>query len=219
MGTITGAEIIAQASEVVVDADNVTWSVTQGVKWINDGQRAIAIHRPDASVATENVKLIPGTQQSITGRRLMTIVRNQGEDGITPGSAVRLVERGAKDDFDPDWHTADAATTIQEYIYDERVPKEFYVSPPVHATTAVYVKLSQAVDPADLGDESDTITIDDIYAPVLTEWLLYRFFARDNEKTPNWERAARHYQSFFNLLGVKIEMDKLVSPKLRAHLK
>lgn len=218
MGAITGLEIITQASEVVVDADNVTWTVPQGVNWINDGQRAIALQRPDASVLTQNKLLVPGTRQSITGRRLMDVIRNQGIDGNTPGNAIRLVERGVKDDFEPDWHTLDGETVIQEYIYDPRVPKEFWVSPPVHASTDVYVLLTEAVDPTDITDENDTINIDDVYAPVLLEWLLYRFFARDSEETPNWERAARHYQSFFNLLGVKTPVDQMISPKVRAHL-
>ena len=219
MGTITGSKIIAMASEVVLDSGNVTWKVPQGVEWINDAQRAIALHRPDASIQTSSVKLVAGVDQSITGRRLLTVVRNMGADGNTPGKAIRLVERGAKDDFEPDWPTLTEETEIKEYMYDARVPKEFMVSPPVSSTTNVYVRLTQAVDPTDITDENDTINLDDVYAPVIVEWLLYRWFSRDSEETPNWQRAARHYQSFFNLLGIKIEMDKLVNPKLRAHLK
>ena len=80
MGTILASNIIAQASELAQDEDNVTWTSPQALEWLNDAQRAVCLLRPDASVLNHSVQLIPGTRQEITGRRLVSISRNMGVD-------------------------------------------------------------------------------------------------------------------------------------------
>jgi len=207
MGTITGTAIVASASEVVRDPSNVEWTTANGLGWINDGQRAICVARPDASATVVDLTLVAGTKQSITGRRLLSIIRNMGADGATPGNGIRQVNRDVMDEYDPTWHTADTATTVQEYMYDSRFPTIFYVSPPVPASPVVHIEAIQSVTPTDLNALADPITLDDVYAPVLIEWVLYRFFGRDHETTANGQRAMRHLENFYKLLGVKTQAD------------
>lgn len=218
MSDITGTYIAARASELAQDTLNVTWLTAQILEWINDAQHAIAVVRPDVSVSTAAVQLVSGTKQTITGRRVMSVIRNMGADGATPGRAIRLVERGVKDEFDPDWHTATVAVAVKEYMYDVRNPKEYYVSPPVSAVTNVYVELAQATNPTALTALSDTIGLDDAYVPVIIEWVMYRIFGRESEQTPSYARAARHFVAFFNMLGEKLKIDLAVNPQVRAHL-
>ena len=219
MGTLIASTLIAQASEVAQDESNVVWTAAQALRWLNDAQRSVAIVRPDASVNTHSIQLTAGTtKQTISGRRLMSVVRNMGSDGNTPGRAIRLVERAAKDEFEPNWHQATPSIEIIEYIFDSRTPKEFYVSPPAHASTDVYIEVCEAVNPAEVDDEANAITLDDIYSPVMVEWIVYRFFSRDSEETPNIQRAASHFQQFFAMLGAKMNPDMAVNPKVRAHL-
>jgi hypothetical protein len=218
MGEILASALIAQASEIVQDESNVIWETAQALGWLNDAQRAIVSVRPDSSILNHSVTLVPGTKQTITGLRLMAVNRNMGADGSTPGRAIRLVERGIKDDFDPDWHTENAATAIKEWIFDARLPKEYYVSPPVHASTVVQIELSESVNPAEIAITGDTITLDDVYSPSMIEWVLYRFLSRDSEETPNIQRAVAHFQQFFSLLGAKLNPDMAINPKVKAHL-
>ena len=219
MGLILASEIVAQASELAQDESNVVWTASQALLWLNDAQRAIVSVRPDSSVLNHSVTLVAGTKQSITGLRLMSVNRNMGADGLTPGRAIRLVERGIKDDFDPDWHTETAALVVKEYIFDARTPKEYYVSPPVDTGTVVQIEVSEAVSPDDVADAGDPITLDDIYAPSMIEWIVYRFMARDSEETPSLQRAASHFQQFFSLLGAKLNPDMAINPKVREQLK
>ncbi|MCK4871019.1 MAG: hypothetical protein KAS93_07920 [Gammaproteobacteria bacterium] len=219
MGTITASAIIAGASEIAVDEDNVLWTLPNALNWLNDAQRALAVVRPDSSVKRNIIQLVAGTAQTITGRRIMAVIRNMGDDGLTAGDAIRLIERGSLDDLDPAWHSAAGETSVDEWIYDVKVPKSFFVNPPVHASTAVYIELDEAVNPTDCAEQSSTIDVDDVYAPVLTEWILYRFFARDSEETPNYARAMTHYKSFFSMLGLKTNMEMKANPKTREHLK
>lgn len=219
MGTLLASTLIAQASEIVQDEKNILWETSQALDWLNDAQRAIVAVRPDSSTSNKPVVLAPGTKQSISGLRLMAVTRNMGDDGLTPGRAIRLVERGIKDDFEPDWHFVTASTEVKEYIYDDRTPQEFYVSPPVHATTTVQIEIVEAVDAPLIASEASVITLDDHYSPMMIEWVVYRFLSRDSEETPNLQRPAMHFQNFFTLLQAKVQPDMAINPKVRAHLK
>lgn len=218
MGTILASTLIAQASEIAQDETNVTWSTAQALEWLNEGQKAVASMRPDASVSVAPILLVPGTKQTIAGRRLMGISRNMGSDGLTDGRAIRLVERGIKDDYNPDWHTDTATLEVKEYIYDGRLPQDFWVWPPVSPAAAVYIETIEAVNPDDLTAVTDAISVSDIYAPPIIEWMCYRFFARDAEEVPEIQRAATHFNNFFTLIGEKTKVDMAVSPKVRAQL-
>lgn len=219
MGLLLASALIAQVSEIVQDESNVVWTESQCLGWLNDAQRAIVSVRPDSSILNHSVILVPGTKQSITGLRLMAVNRNMGIDGLTPGRAIRLVERGIKDDFNPDWHTEDAATAVKEWIFDARLPKEYYVSPPVHATTVVQIEVSESIEPTEMAATTDTISLDDVYSPAIIEWAIYRCMSREAEETPNIQRAAMHFQQFFSLLGAKLNPDMAINPKVREQLK
>ena len=49
------------------------------------------------------------------------------------------------------------------------------------------------------------IPVDKIYYPFLREWMLYRSYCVDDEMTPNYGRAAQHFQRSFNLLGLRVQ--------------
>lgn len=218
MGTILASAIIASASEIAQDTSNVTWTSSQILGWINEAQRTIALHRPDSSVQTVSKQLVAGCKQTISGRRLVGkgVIRNMGSDGATPGNVIRLTDRNTLDAMDEGWMSAAGATTIDEFVYEDvNDPKTFYVNPPAHATTAVYVEIIEAIDPADIATTSDPIALDDIYQPAILEWVMYRVFGRDSEETPGMARASRHLQAFFQLLGVKVQMDAANSPQNR----
>ena len=103
-------------------------------------------------------------------------------------------------------------------MYDEKVPKQFYVSPPVHSTTNVYIEIAQYVDPTDCQTLTSTVNMDDVYVPALIEWVVYRFVARDAEEVPDVQRAVRHFTAFFSRLKEKIQADMAVNPKVREQL-
>mgnify|MGYP000507105103 CR=1 FL=1 len=218
MGTLTAESLIAQASELAQDEDNLVWTAPQALAWLNDAQRVVSMLRPDASVLSRSIVLVPGTRQSIEGLRLMAVVRNMGSDGTTPGRAIRLVDRAVKDEVEPWWHTVSGGVEVREYIYDVRAPKEFFVSPPVHESTPTQIEVLEAVTPENLGVIGDTITIADSYAPALIEWIAYRFFSRDAEEAPNMARATAHYSRTFELLQVDLRTDMEMNPKNREHL-
>ena len=210
--------VLNRVSEILQDTGNVTLTVPQLLEWLNDAIRALVLVRPDASSTTATMQLAPGTKQTLAAGelRLIRVIMNMGTDGTTPGKAVLLGDMNALDAFNPDWHTATVNTVVREYMFDETRPDEFWVSPPVHATTAVHVQVVKSVLPAVIAAVGDVLTVDDIYGPPLIEWCCYRAFSRDSEKTPNWQRGARHFAAFFNLLQIKMQSDMAINPKVRA---
>jgi hypothetical protein len=216
MGTILASEVIAMASELAQDESNIVWTQPQALAWLNDGQRAATLIDPSVYVETSTIRLSAGTRQQITGLELLAVVRNMGTDGVTPGSAVRLVDRGIKDEFNPGWHTDTATDEITEYMFDDRVRNHFYVYPP-QPNPGNYIEVTQGLSPPAVADINDPITINDSYAPALIEFIVFRFFSRDAEEA-SVAKAASHAQMFASLLGKKVEMDALNSPKTREHL-
>lgn len=225
--------IAARVAEILQDYDttnnipaSVTWTEDQLIEWVNDAQRAAALVRPDCTATTGNITLVDGTKQSLPagGLRLLSVVRNMGAGGTTPGRAIiGPVARELKEGFNPDWHADIANAVTKEYLFDDRAPTTFWVSPPgiagqkieavwSKAPTDITILDNEASDP----DENDLLTVSDVYAPALIEWMLYRCFARDSETTPNYARAGNHYRNFFNLLGVKFQSDRFASPKVRS---
>lgn len=221
MGSIAASVLIARAHELAqddaTDEAEKTWTTAQALGWLNEGQLAICQLKPDAKSVTRNLKLTAGTtKQSVSSRQLLAVIRNMGADGATPGRAIRLVDRGLKDEADPDWHSATPASAVREYVMDDRDKQVFYVSPP--PDSAFYIEVTEAINPTDVADTADPIDIDDSYAPALVEWICYRFFGRDSEETPNFGRAGRYLQNFYNLLQVRTAVDVRYSPKQREQL-
>lgn len=142
------------------------WPELELARYANFAQRTIAKYLPHLSTAVEPIRLAPGTKQDLTkvlaanikasdgtttedryGIAFVGALRNMGADGLTPGRAVRPGDRAHKDLANPDWHVATADTVVREVMHDRAVPLTFFVSPPVHASTAVWLDIEWMREP------------------------------------------------------------------------
>lgn len=212
MGTILASAIISKASIVLQDVDNDRWSQAELLGWLNDGQRAIVIAMPELTATYGNITLVAGTKQSLPGSAitLMGNMRNMGSDGNTPGRPVREVKRHVLDAQVPDWHTMTASASVRHYVYDNRNTKSFFVYPP--ATVGTKVEAQYAVSPTDVASTSSAITLDDVFEPVLLDYVLYRAFGKDIEVAGNGERSGTHLQAFTTWLSAKKNVDASTQP-------
>ena len=214
------SEHIALVSDTLQDTGNVTWTVAQHIAYLNDALRAAVSVRPDVSAVTVAKLLTPDTTlQTLsdpTDLRLIDIDCNLGATGNVPGDSVLLADKSDINRFLPGWRAVAGSTVIKEYYFDEARPDEFEVYPRPHASTPVYVRLRKSVLPTVVTGSGDTIPIKDAHASALREWCCYLAFSRDSEETPNWQRGARHFVAFFNLLEVKMKADMAINPKIRA---
>tara|TARA_B110000858_G_scaffold109734_1_gene125375 strand:- start:3161 stop:3868 length:708 start_codon:yes stop_codon:yes gene_type:complete len=221
--TVTVQSVIDRAQTILQDTTGIRWPVvTELVLFVNDAQREIALLKPDASAVNTTVTLATGTKQDIpsAGNRLLRVVRNMSAaSGGTGKRSVRLVSREILDAQTPDWHdptvSGDAAHTavIKHYIYDEQNPRNFYVYPGVAGNS--YVEIIYSANPTTVA-QSGNLSIPDIFANAVTDYVLFRAYTKDAEYAGNNQRASTHYQLFINSVTGKGQIDAITSPNVDA---
>ena len=202
---------------------DVRWLLDEKIRALNFAQKMVVEIRPDASTQNESVKLTAGgTKQTIpaSGVRFFKLTRNMGVAGTTPGKAISLVDFDALTLEDEDWHTADVATVMQHYLYDNLNPLNFYVYPPVHASTAVFVEIIYSKLPTDVPLSAtydaltDVIGLPDIYEPAIVDFMLSRLYLK-SEEAGDLQAATTHFAMAVRQLGVKTMKDNLTQPPVR----
>lgn len=213
MGTILASKLIADAQLVLQDKNGVRWTPAELLSWLNAAQREIVIFKPTAFVKNLAVKLVAGTKQTLPADavQFMDITRNMGVDGVTPGRAVRLVERETLDAARPGWHTDTASATVRHFIYNPLDPLTVYVYPPQPAAGQGYVEQVYGASPADVATANDPITLGNIYASAMTDYMLYRAFLKDSEYA-DANRAGTHRTAFNNAIAGKATVENAVEP-------
>ena len=139
MPTTKVVDILDRASIILQDATNVRFPNAELLKFFNDAQREVVLHRPDANMVNTTLACVDGSKQSLPSAalRLIDIVRNVG------GRSVTQVDRKILDETLPNWHeTAAGANKIEHFVYDPADPKNFYVYPKAasgtHSLEVVY---------------------------------------------------------------------------------
>lgn len=224
MGTVLMKKVVEDAATLLQDKTGVRWVTAELLSFGNNGQREIVIHKPEACVKNEAVKLSPGTTKQALppgGVSLVRLVRNMGTTGVTPGDAIRIIDGEILDAQMPDWHSAaNAYNLIKHYAFDPRDPRSYYVYPKAPATDH-YVDIVYNAAPADCtidgvegATTSSPISIDDIYANVLTDYILYRAYSKDADYAKNVQMAGAYFSSFASSLGIKTSNEASRNPNL-----
>jgi hypothetical protein len=236
--------VSGQLTDAPTSADQfIRWTERELVNWLNDGQRVIATYLPSACSRIDAIKLVTGTRQSIEtvlaanikpgdgstaatvkGKILLDVVRNMGSDGLTPGRAIRVVSRDVLDQSNPDWHT-ETDSEITEYVFDQRTPKYFYVSPGASSSGDVWVEVSHLVNPTDVAYVADSmrfdgasttlISIDDQFIDLLVNYMLARAHMKEAESAGNAAIAAAHINIFTSSINSQSMVLTGVNPNLK----
>lgn len=191
------------------------WPTAQLLGWLNEGQRFIYKVRKDSSAKVTTMALVAGTKQTLPAEAdlLLDVIRNATVDAgppetVTYGRALRKTSQPLLDAQAPEWHSHTARATVTDYMYDPRVPKTFFVYPPSTGTTHVEVKYSVA--PVNLAATTDAISIDDVYEPVLLDWVLMRAYSLETEESL-MQRATLYRQSVESQLAIKGAVDEITN--------
>lgn len=213
MATTKVVDILDRATIILQDNTNVRFPNAELLKFFNDAQKEVVLHRPDANMVNTTMDLADGSKQTLpaVALRLVEVVRNEN------GRAVTLVERRILDETLPHWHNTTAGTNkIEHYVYDPADPKNFYVYPQgvsgTHTLEIVYSSAPAELSISNFDTDTTTISLDDIYANCLLDYVLYRAYQKDSEYAGNAQRSMMHYQSFANALGVKTQADMATTP-------
>lgn len=205
------SEIISRAQIVLNDNGGTRWTDAELLKWISDGQRVIALVRPDSCSVNTAVTLAAGTKQTIPtdGLRLLDIVRNLTSAGA-PDRSVRMVDRETLDAQDYNWHVRPATGKVTNFVYDNRDPVHYYVYP--QATSSMKLEILYSKTPAELTATTDALGIPEIYAEPLFNYVLFRAYSKDAEYAANAGLAQGYLQVCTTLLGIKTSKDFAFSP-------
>jgi hypothetical protein len=245
MPTILVRDALYRVSIVLNDAapQFTRWTEKELVSYLNDAQKVIAKYMPHACSRIDSIKLVPGTRQSIGlitaanikpgdgstavdvhGNMLLGLIRNMGADGLTPGRAIRIVDRDMLDASFPMWHST-SSVPLTEYTFDPRTPKAFYVSPAVPPAVATWVEASMLADPVDIpyagsslygmaSTNTTTISIDDKYIDDLCSYVTARAMMKDAEFSANVALAQAQSQMFVSSINAQVAALTGVNPNL-----
>jgi len=218
MASVTTAqEIIDDAESILQDTDNAHWTAAELLVAVNNGSKEICLFKPDAYVVSGAVVLVAGTVQSLPsgGFQLQNITHNMGTGGTTPGQAIQLVEQHTLDMMNKDWRTETSSSTVDYYMYDERVPLKFHVSPPQPSSGFGYVWMAYCKAPTEIAADA-VILVPDIYRSALLNYVLYAAYTKDADQVGNAELAKGYYQAFLNAIGERHNVEKAEDPNAKA---
>jgi|TARA_R110000744_G_scaffold137597_1_gene248162 hypothetical protein len=210
---ISSNDIIGKAQIILQDESAVRWTTTELLSWLNDGQREVCLLKPSVSATNQSVTMVAGTKQSIPagGLQVLRVVRNLSSAGAG-GKVVRVIDRDVLDTRKPLWHSEYAAAIVDHYTFDELDPRTFYVYPPNDGNG--FIEAVYAVEPTQVASGGN-ISIPDIHANNLLDYILYRAYAKETDQAGNQQRSSQHYKALANSLGIKIQLDSVASPNMR----
>ena len=193
------------------DVGRVRWQTSELLEWLNLGQLEIAMLSPNSNAVTASTILVAGAKQSAPADaiRIIEFVRNMGAGGVTPGAAIRNIDRKVMDRYVPSWSSDVAATTVVHAMYDaEDNNSVFYVWPP-QTQTPQYIEIIYSQIPAiiAIAATGTKITIADYYRGALLDYVLYRAFGKDADTADQSARSQTHYQLFATAIGIKFATD------------
>jgi len=218
-----GSVVIDRAQRILNDTTAVRWPAADLLDWLNEGQKAAVRIAPEAYTVTANVQLATGARQNLVTiaaaaavevpLRLIEITRNVTDaTGFPALRAIRMVNRRALDQANPDWPTDATNALVENYMFDSRNPKEFFVYPPQPAAGQGFVEVIYSAEPTDLTADTDPIALDDAFAPALVDYIVHRALSTDAEYGSNPARVAQHFNQFMGAMTQKTQTDLTVEP-------
>lgn len=196
--------------------EHTRWKVDALLGYLGDAMCAVVLLRPDAYSVTAPVLLATGSTKQILppgGARFLSIVRNMGSDGSTPGLPVTPVLRDDLDAANQDWHVEGFSSVIDHFVYDDTVPTVFYVSPPPAA--GVFVDVSYAVIPPQVVNLTDEVPLSDIWSEPLREYMMYRAYTRNDASAEDMGKGERHLSRYYLVLGEEAKAKLAFSPNFK----
>lgn len=215
--TIAAQTIIQRVVGILQDGTSIRWPVNELVRYLNDGQREVVLNRPDCRPVNATRALTAGTRQTlpVDGAKLISVIRNSAGTR----RAVRMTNREILDAQSPGWHGLSGASEVLHFMYDPRDPTVFYVYPPAASGASLEIVYSSYPTNITEPGEGTTFTavsgdlsVPDIFANAIQDYILYRVYTKDSEYAGNASRAQAHYAAFAAALGMEIQATLAVQP-------
>lgn len=211
--TFTVRNVMESASITLVDVANTRWPLTELLSYVNDGLIEISGLKPNACTQTVTLELGTGTLQTVPAPYSMLsrvtrnmIVAHDAPGGPVGGAVIRaLKDTSVLDSYMPRWQSDENlfGPTVKHVIYDLANPRQFYVAPGNDGTgliEAVVGVTPEAIpvpsSPGDIASYETVIPLQDVYKPILQDYVCFRAFSKDAGIPASEARAAKHLDLF-----------------------
>lgn len=188
---VTAADILDQAANDLNDSAHAYWTEDELLAYLNDGQRAAVLLKPEVNPDVMDLMLVSGSRQTLNKTEteevylLLDINCFKDADDGDPQGIITPVERKDLDNITPRWRQVDSSMTMPpenlqgNFVYDVRNRNTFYLYPSYSDWNGWHVEIVYAKTPQDITSFSGNLTLDDIYAPALLAYVMHRARAKD----------------------------------------
>jgi hypothetical protein len=116
----------------------------------------------------------------------------------------------------PDWPAETASAVVKHFMYDEKDPKAFWVSPPQPAANQGYVLVVYNSIPADVASYSGSaqISLAAEYRPALLNWILFKAYSRDTDEA-HANFALQYHDAFLQGLNLTQQIERAEDPNYK----
>ena len=190
------------------DPEGVTWTEAQLISALNQALRMLQLLRPDATAKHAIVNVQEGPRQSIPidGVRLIRVVCNVRSNGAS-GQVIRLVQKEDLDSASGSWMQA-TGLLVKEYMYDSRIPKQFFIYPAVTVEKQIEIEYSARADTVTNLNFDQPLPVDAMYSQPIQELMMYKLLSGD---ATNGASGNDHLTIANELLGVKDTQSERIS--------
>lgn len=188
----------------------------QYLRILDDAILQLILTRPDAHEKRTVVRLLPGPRQALPEEAfsLIDVYVNKFQipdlNDYTDGKPVFQVARKDLDYFS-NWYalSSDPTNQIDEFAFDVRTPKQYWVNPPVDKDIPVYVEIGYSYKHpqfALLEEEYEDILEMDVdiseeFRLAIINYMLYTLYSTDSTSQFDRQIADKYLQTFYQNLG------------------
>lgn len=203
---ITTASILSQAKVTLLDETNVRWTDDELLNYLNAGQTEIVMLKPDAYSKNHELPCSAGTKQTLPSDAvlLLDVVRNITDTTSDPSTAGKVITKVMRADLDvtrPDWHNETQTAEAEHYVFDERDPTHFYVTPPSSAAVNHAYEVVYSAAPAD-ATLVGNITLADVYRTPIYYYIMFRAHSKETQASSP-EKSNQYYKLFVTAVAGK----------------
>lgn len=209
MGSILASKIIDRTLKQLMDDDEVRWDKDELLSFLNAGQQAIVILKPDANTVTQTIVASQTTNRNQIPNPGYKFLRALHYE-------VATVPQGVLTEADYDTLCLTNKTWLSDtgnpahYIVDKLDPHSFWLYP--RPSSAIDVAIQFSASPVNVADIGDAITLSDIYENALFYYMMFEAHSKDT--TAGRTEKARAYASLFGTqIGVNLTAEELMEKK------
>lgn len=211
-------DIINRVTLLYHDVDMNRLTPKQYLQLLDDAVLQLVLVRPDSHEKREIIKLEEGPRQKIPADAftLIDVYSNKiylsNSNQFIDGKPVYQVARKDLDYF-TNWYNSNhkPSSTIDEFAFDIRTPRDFWVNPPVRHDDEVFVEIGYSCavpQVSDIDKDFEEVLKEELpisieFRNAIVNYMLYLCYSTDSTSQFDRTIADKYLQAFTSMLEVE----------------